>query len=65
MAMRTIEKVGRMTKTDLKMYLGYINKSAVTWRAELVKNPFDINAMHNLNLLDNMAITAISRFLNQ
>jgi hypothetical protein len=59
------EIVGKMTDEDLRLYLGGLEKTAIIHRAELVKNRFDLNAIHNLNLLDNMAITAISRFLNQ
>lgn len=59
------ERVPNLTEQDLKGYLGMVQKHAVIHRAELVKNPFDLNAMHNLNLLDYMAIEAINRYLNQ
>ena len=61
----TMEKVPKMTQEDLDLYIGMVQKKAIIWRAELIKNPFDINAMHNLNLLDNMAVSAINRYLNQ
>lgn len=58
----TIEK---MTQEDLDLYIGMVQKKAITYRAELIKNPFDVNAMQNLNLLDNMAVNAINRYLNE
>jgi hypothetical protein len=61
----TIGKVPELSQEELDGYIGMVQKKAVIWHAELVKNPFDLNAMHNLNLLDNMAVSAINRYLNQ
>ena len=60
-----MKTVGKMTDEDLSRYVAGLTKKAVHYRAELVLNPFDLNAIHNLNLLDNMVVSAISRYLNQ
>jgi len=58
-------KVGVMSKQDLEGYMGMVQKQATIWRAELVLNPFDLNAMHNLNLLDHMVVEVLNRYLNE
>jgi hypothetical protein len=54
-----------ITQEDLRNYTGRLAKSAITYRAELTKNPFDVNALQNLTKLDIMFVEVISKYLNQ
>lgn len=57
--------VVHMTKEDLDRYLGMIEKTSIIHRAELSKNPFDLNAHSNLIKLDNMAVQAMARYYSR
>jgi hypothetical protein len=53
-----------MTQQEFKEAVRPLEKKAHIYRAELVLNPFDLNALHNLNLLDQMFITILNQYLN-